>query len=281
MADNHLSTFVLSTGRCGTQWLADTLKTLYSNRLYSVHEPLWEPYQPKHFLHCYKSGLKPKTNEAFQQHVVSINDITRRQDYFEAGWPCYGAIPLLETLLDTPVQVIHLIRDPVHVAASLSTHNVYNRGNWTKALALNPFDSGVEQRDHTIKVRWETMTEFEKCLFWWTEINAWALYLKKAMKNTCWLTVQFDDLFSGNPDTFKKIIQFLGFEPIGDLLQHLECKNDRFASKASKVPDLGLIKLYPKTLNLMEHFGYSVDEQDQEEIQHRYSKNKKHFRFFK
>ena len=31
----------------------------------------------------------------------------------------------------------------------------------------------------------------------------------------------------------------------------------------------------------IENFGYSVDDLDQEEIQHRYSKNEKHFRLFK
>ena len=43
----HQATFVLSTGRCGTQWLAEALGRVFEGRLRVEHEPLHLGYLPR------------------------------------------------------------------------------------------------------------------------------------------------------------------------------------------------------------------------------------------
>jgi hypothetical protein len=45
----HDAIFVLSTGRCGTQWLHETMQSGYGEQIAAEHEPLKTAYQHKRF----------------------------------------------------------------------------------------------------------------------------------------------------------------------------------------------------------------------------------------
>ena len=47
MSRTHTATFVISAGRCGTQWLADTLGRHYADLAEVRHEPIDHKYCPR------------------------------------------------------------------------------------------------------------------------------------------------------------------------------------------------------------------------------------------
>lgn len=66
------ATFVLSTGRCGTQWLAQALGAAMGNRIRVEHEPLHNDYAPRRMLGAGDpAALPPRAAECVLRHFRS------------------------------------------------------------------------------------------------------------------------------------------------------------------------------------------------------------------
>ena len=70
------ATFVLSTGRCGTQWLAEKLASAYGDLLTVTHEPLDNDYRPRLML-GQKTPLRldPDSRTTLLDHVERIERV--------------------------------------------------------------------------------------------------------------------------------------------------------------------------------------------------------------
>jgi hypothetical protein len=260
--------FFLSTGRCGTQWLQKTLAVTYPDAAVVTHEPVRGAYEPKLYLRAYDKLNELLSSEEVSRHLSYIREILKSKIYTETGWPCYPAIPLIIDQLDGRVRIVHLVRHPVYVALSLTTHNVYGeRQDWIARAAISPFDQGVVQKE--LADDWVKMGMYEKCLFWWTEINLYALELKERRPDIEFSLVRYEDLFDPDTQTLENLIRFmnLAYDPS---IKEFRLKDvDRYHWKSPPV-DWTLIFKYAQTVALAKQFGYDFNDLSAPHIATRY-----------
>ena len=182
-------------------------------------------------------------------------------------------LPTMIERFDGRIKIVHLYRHPIAVASSLLTHNVYRRGEWTKALAISPSDRGVRQPE--LEKNWESMSQFEKCLFWWTEINAWALGLHAEFPEVPWLSLKFEDVFGPNGDqSLKGLLNFLNF-PINEAFLNTRIKKvDRFQSNTSDQRYWDISTEFSETASLSNRLGYQLQSFDKDQLRSRYYESK-------
>lgn len=262
------ATFFLSTGRCGTQWLAATLGHMFSDVAMVAHEPLRGSYHPKQYLRAHHKLHELLHSQEFSSHISNIQDTLRQgKHYIETGWPCYPAIPLLVDLFRDNIKLVHIVRHPVYASLSMATHDVYNRTDWITSCTIDPFDDGVIQKE--LREQWHKMTMYEKLLFWWTEINLYALELKERYPEVPYLLVKYEDLFGPSRQTeLESIIQFIGLPNRNPQAESFS-KVDRFVYRMNYV-DWKLLYKYPSTVALAQHFGYDLGAIDSKGLKERY-----------
>src|SRR3954447_13146181 len=107
---------VLSTGRCGTQWLTKTLERLHGRELRGEHEPIGPLYAPRRFFRNYKEPEALLAVPEVRAHVQAI--AASELPYVETGWPLFAGLPLFAALWGSELRVIHLTRHPVPSALS-------------------------------------------------------------------------------------------------------------------------------------------------------------------
>jgi sulfotransferase family protein len=267
MGHEKAGIFFLSTGRCGTQWLQKTLAAAYPDTAVVTHEPVRGAYEPKLYLRAYDKLDELLSSEEVSKHLSYIREVLKSKTYIETGWPCYPALPLLMDQLDGRVRVVHLVRHPVHVALSLSTHKVYERQDWISRSAISPSDRGVVQKG--LADVWAEMGMYEKCLFWWTEINLYALELKERRPDIEFRLVRYEDLFGPDTQALEDLTRFmsLAYDPS---IQESRLENvDRYHWKTPPV-DWELIFKYERTVALAEQLGYDFNDLSPPHIATRY-----------
>jgi SEC-C motif len=199
------ATFVLSTGRCGTQWLAKTLIDHYGDLLAVTHEPYGHEYLPRQALRIDDPTRWP-TRALLDRHLGAIEQDLESKPYIECGWQCYGPLPYFAMRLAGRLRVVHLVRHPVPTAASLATHLLYHprREQLTDKALPMPCDAGAAMPEY--RERWATMSRFEKCLYFWAEINLLGLRLEREL-GVPWLRLRSENLFGG--DGLGRLLAFL------------------------------------------------------------------------
>jgi hypothetical protein len=269
----HDAIFVLSTGRCGTQWLHHMMTNCYSDLILSMHEPLPAGYQPRNFFRAPPARLNTLGGmRAVAEHVSSIRQCLRHRPYFEAGWPCYAALPWLYDALDGRLKIVHLTRHPVTTAFSTATHAVYGREDWIRESVLTPFDAGCLRPD--LQSKWPKMSMYEKCLFWWTQIHRYALDLHRDQPAIPWLRISFEEMFKSNSDDLERLVEFCDL-PKRPQLQTLRSNRvDRFQFRAPP-DDWRKILRHPDTIAVAEVLGYDAIDVDPRWVSQRYFKEKK------
>jgi hypothetical protein len=274
----HDAIFVLSTGRCATQWLHDAMANCYGDAIVSTHEPLQTAYLPRHFFRAAPAALNALGDIAdVAAHVDSIRETLRHRPYFEAGWPCFSALPWLQNALDGRIRIVHLIRHPVTTAFSMSTHDVYGRNDWIREGALTPFDPGCLRPE--LQPAWPAMSTYEKCLFWWTQIHRYALELHRDRSEIPWLDISYEDMFSPGTDALDALVEFCGLPHRPRFSMLRECRTDRFHFRAHP-DDWRKIMRYPDTVAVAETLGYDPSDVDACKLSQRYFRKKKLHRIF-
>ena len=258
MTDSVRATFFISTGRCGTQWVHRTLEDAFPDEAVVTHEPIQAAYRPRRFLRAGARLTALLDDPAVANHVAMIQRVLQLgKIYVEVGWPCYAALPLLARELGGRVNFVHLVRDPVPTALSLATHAVYDRDDWIAEGAISPFDEGVIQKD--LAPLWSEMTMYEKCLFWWTEINRYGLELQREHPEIRYLRVRYEDLFApGEPDALRRLVSHCGLPFVDQLARSRTQRVDRFQQEGAAT-DWNLIFRYPRTVSLARELGYRLD----------------------
>lgn len=249
------ATFVLSTGRCGTQWLTEKLSLLYPNRQI-VHEPLSFNYRPD-----LNTELSPLSynKELIQHHLSEIQQrLSRGQSYIETGFPCWRHLHWFRQQLDGQVRVIHLHRDPVDTVHSLLKINAFVPPFVPHLPLKNLF---VPNSEHGYLAQWHELWPLlnpaEKNLWYWSEVQAQALQLRQEWPATDWLELKFDQLFS--VATKQALTEFLGPEAVSDAAS--PGLVDRYGAGAIALcaVEFPLLQKVPAITQLIEHLGYSSD----------------------
>ena len=263
------ATFVLSAGRCGTQWLAKHLGETYADRAAVVHEPLFIHYLPRQLLGV---GDPSKSDNAklILDHVARIERQLAGGDYIECGWQCYAAIPYFAVRFAGRIRVLHLTRDPVLSASSLVTHRCYGSpprpDGLTEKAQLTPFDAGTSLGEY--RERWGELDPFDKCLYFWAEIHALALRLERDL-GVPWLRLKFEDLFGG--DGLDRLLDFLGLPRRPAIYEARGRRFDRFRFKTDLTWRAEAVRRHPRIVSIARDLGYAAPSEDTEAIRERYS----------
>jgi len=122
--------------------------------------------------------------------------------------------------------------------------------------------------------KWELMTEFEKCLFWWTEINNWALNLQRDFSEIPWFSLKYEKVLSKNGrGELRKLLSFLSLPEREDFISS-RCKRiDKFVARTDESIDVNIIKKYAKTVEVMKLLEYDYDSHIMKNIDSRYQRS--------
>jgi hypothetical protein len=269
----HTATFVVSAGRCGTQWLANTLHRNYGDLVEVQHEPIEHKYCPRILLRS-GTGLDAHPHRLdIVGHLDYVLDALRDRDYVETGWPAFAAIPVLRELLDFRIKVIHLTRHPVPSACSLVTHRYYQPDlrddGYTNFAILHPTDGGVLRKDYAAS--WDRLSVYEKCLFHWAEIHAYGLELHNSFPGPDrWLRVGMEELLDVRTGRLAELLGFLGLPIRNDALAATQTHFDVHRAKTELSIDWHEVGNHPAIVRLAASLGYDALAASSETIIERY-----------
>lgn len=262
------ATFVFSTGRCGTQWLAKNLSEQYADLAGVTHEPHKREYLSRRLVGISDPKQWPSI-ALIERHIASIEERLEVGHYIECGWPCYGPLPYFVQRLAGRVRVIHLIRHPIPTAISMMTHLYYldRRDRLAKKALLTPTDPGVAMPEYC--ERWPTMSRFEKCLYFWAEISLLGLRLERQL-GIPWLRVRSEDMFRGR--ALKDMLDFLGLPGRDGIDEARRRRIDQFSQGTSinLRSELGKIRDHPRIAAVARELGYDPFDFDIEKLCNRY-----------
>ncbi len=264
-----VATFVLSTGRCGTQWLARALAACYPDRLAVEHEPLHARYRPREALrHAATPLAAAPLPPAVADHAAAIDARLAAHDYVECGHPAWSTIPRLAERFRGRVRIVHLVRHPVPTSLSWLTHQAFAPPllpHLAEKILLSPFDDGVRFPDY--QARWPDLSPFEKCLYYWTEVNAFGLEWASRL-DAPWLRLRMEDLF--HADGLARLLDFLGLPPRDAMDRWRDAVVDDQHAVLAAMHDWQRIHAHPHAIAVAQALGYAVDAVDPPAMARRY-----------
>lgn len=250
----HKATFFLSTGRCGTQWLATHLAAAFGDRALVVHEPLQTEYQPRRMLAAVSGNPEIHPSPQAEAHIAKIARSLDERPYVECGHPCWSSLPWIAQRLRDHLRIVHLVRSPADTAASWVSRGAHIPPilpHCRERELISPFDEGSTFGEY--RERWANMLPYEKCLIYWSEVNALGLRLEGRFPNA-WLRLRYEDLFRG--DGAIRLLEFLGLEPDPDFLSAREIREDQHRWVPESICDERLIENHPRVREIARVFGY-------------------------
>ena len=262
-------TIFLSTGRCGTQWLADALRDRHADRLDVEHEPIGPLYRPRLYFRRYDDPAAILAEEEVGRHVERIDRSAR---YVETGWPVFAALPLLAERFGDRLRVVHLTRHPVPTALSHLAHNSYadspRDDAYTRLATLGPGDANVFQPEYAD--RWDELTPYEKCLFWWTEVNLFGLEFPERVAAVPFLRLKAESLLGGERDALAALLDFMELPWDDGWLGATERRVDRWHHHTDQEVDPLKVNDHPRTVETARRLGYDVADLDLDALEARY-----------
>ncbi len=263
--------YIISTGRCGTQWLASVLGAIYADRAVIEHEPLGPAYRPKETLRVPGRLAELASTPPLARHLARIDGILEHSPYIECGWPAFAAVPIFIDRFGPRLRLIHLVRHPVYTALSYQTVNHYQLepGDQWLPCELDPFDAGVMHPHY--RDRWDRLSAYEKSLFQWLEIHTWAETLKRDYPQAGIRTVRLEDLFSPHgAAVLHEITDMAGLPRRQALDTKLYERVDAHQQGTFRQFEWTQIYEYPEVMALATHYGYEFDTLESERLIQRY-----------
>jgi hypothetical protein len=265
----NVATFVLSTGRCGTQWLATALAEAYPDRLAVEHEPLHAGYEARKVLrYTAAADETPQLRQQVADHLEAIECRLLTHAYIECGHPAWSTIPWLAARLRGRVRIVHLVRHPVPTSWSWLTLQAFQPPllpHIAPRTLLTPFDDGIQFGEY--RSRWDTLAPFEKCLYYWAEVNAFALALQSRL-DVPWLRLRYEDLF--HADGLDRLLEFLQLPPRQAILDRRREVIDAHRSILPTREHWRVVRDHPRAVAIAQALGYAVDAVDEAALERRY-----------
>lgn len=270
MSARHHATFVLSTGRCGTQWLAFALALPGVGAGRVEHEPLGERYRPRLLLgaHGDPAALPPADAARVEQHLAGIEATLEHEDYFEAGFPCWSALPYLAKRFAGRIRVVHLTRHPLPVAYSWVSHSAYVPPllpRLPEKILLHPTDAGVSFPEYA--TAWAGLHPFERSLFFWAEVHAFALRWQQGA-GVPWLRLDAAELFTA--PGLARLAAFLGLTAGPELQAATQEVVDEHRFLLAEWIEPGVIARHPRVVEVAQALGYDPLACDVAALKRRY-----------
>ena len=279
----HPVVLFLSPGRCGTQWFARYLGEVYGDIAHVEHEPLQAYYYAKKFLRAHTQDLsKVQTSQGVLNHLSVVRELSQTKMYIETGWPSFPAAPLFYGRFKENISFVRIIRHPVYHAFSNVSHGYYSgviNHPFIKYMQLDPLDAGIKQKEY--KEKWDRMDAFEKCLFFWMEINLYIDEILEKFDQAKSICVQYETVFSPDGNEILRVIEFLGLPIRREIISKLNVTVDEFdfmsrvtqpihAELSANYVMEQLVK-HPNVSILAQRLGYDLSDIDWEAILRRYT----------
>lgn len=269
----------LSCGRTGTQWFADQLAQHYPDLAQVEHEPLGNAYQSVRFFRQKNAAADQLSLPEIAQHFSAIKTSLHQKYYIESGWPAYATIPaFLEEFADR-VKLVHLVRNPLFNAASMTTLHFYSPRNLEEreffdAYLLTPHKAHVQYPEYA--AAWDKLTPFGKNLFQWLEINSWGNELTKLYPEMPYHRLRFEDVFGLSDAPLQSALRFMGLPIRREMIESRLVRKDNHRSYTHHSIDPAMLKQHPHVLRLAEDYGYSHQDlfPDPKQVAQRYSESK-------
>jgi hypothetical protein len=252
-------TVFLSTGRCGTQWLAEGLRDCYP-ALAVEHKPIGALYNPRKYFRRYAD---PEAILGVRRVASHLEEIERLdQPYVETGWPLFPALPLLAARLHDRLRIVHLTKHPVSSALGHAARKLYagspRNDAYTRLATLAPTDHRVFQSFYADC--WDTLTPYEKCIFWWTEVHLFALELPGQIDPVPIMRVSSEDLLSGARATLEQLLEFLELPWHDRWPAHAAQLSDRpHRTIEGQAIDPLEVHRHPTTVDVARELGYELE----------------------
>jgi Sulfotransferase family len=248
---------VLSTGRCGTQWLTQGLRHVHPE-IAAEHEPIGPLYRPRRYFRHYEHPEAILAEPEVAAHVETIERMPTT--YVETGWPLFSVLPLLAERVPDRLRIIHLTRNPVPTALSHLAHNSFagspRHDAYTDLATLGPNDPNVFQPDYA--AMWDDLSPYEKCLFWWTEVNMFGLEIPGRLDAIPLLRVQSEQMLAGEREELERLLDFIGLPWREEWLMHAGRTVDRWHHHTDRDVDPLQVHRHPVTVEVAHRLGYDL-----------------------
>jgi hypothetical protein len=260
----------LTTGRCGTQWLTATLAQLYP-QLRVEHEPIGPLYAPRRHFRRWADPERILEEPAAAEHLRGI--VAHPGDYVETGWPLFCALPWLAGEAPDRLRVVHLTRHPVPTSLSHLAHSSYagsaRDDAFTRLATLGPEDERVFAPGY--RDDWERLSPYEKCLYWWTEVNRFGLEFAQRAAHIPLLRVAAEPLLAGDAATRHQLLSFLGLDDHPGWAAARRRTVDRWHHRTDQPVQPELIARHPDTVQTAAALGYDALGFDDAALRERYA----------
>ena len=203
--------FVISPGRCGTQWLTHQLKLQLQDVARVEHEPIHLGYTPH-----INSSDQPlvEQRETILSHLESITDtLESGLSYIECGFPCWRHIRWMISELsyidNINFKIINIVREPKDNAQSLLKINAYTPPllpHMKTKVLLIPDSQGAHFSG--LSNVWQELSSFDKALFYCCEVYKEGEVLKQQLPEHDFLRLNFEDMFCA--ERLAEIVVFMG-----------------------------------------------------------------------
>ncbi len=246
--------FILSTGRCSTQFLARLLTKGDANTLV-VHEGAGPNFKPAQvFRNTNFEKVLAETHQLQDLFGQIDTQLASGGRFIETGWPAYGWGPYLQKRYGDEFGFVHLLRNPFATAASMTTHALLGDGDDTlsKHGIIRPHIKGVLypgfQSDYA------EFSYFERGLYHWLEVHS---FLLDQSHGSSFLGLfRFEDLYKADSAAIRDLWAKCGFDP--DKFQELPAY-DQFNARARRGYAMKNKKLLTLVWDLAQRLGYSDD----------------------
>ncbi len=263
--------YFMSTGRCGTQFLARMLGKADQNTMV-VHEGAGPNYKSATvFQSAEFESVISQTHQIRQQFEIIDQQLAAGGSYIDTGWPAYAWGPYFEKRFGAAFQFIHLLRNPFATAASMTTHALLGDGDdsLSNGGIIRPHQPNVSFPE--FQTDYADFSYFERGLYHWLEVHS---FLKNQHASPAFLGVfRFETLFDNGQRGLQSLWQKCGF----DLAGFLETEPyDNFNVRARRGFATGNKTLLARVWALALALGYDQDLletwSNQEFLKARYSR---------
>lgn len=147
-------------------------------------------------------------NEEISELLNHWRAVSEGGPVVDFGWTMRSLVPYFYDQLGNQLRVLFIHRHPVEVAASfklIGSYSIYNSSTW--AITPNHPQAMFPQ----FSDRWTLMSAFERCLYYWLEVNASAIELSEKLPGLDIMTLSSTDLFQSD-EVLDDVVRFTGFD---------------------------------------------------------------------
>lgn len=259
----HPIVLAISTGRCGTSFLADTFKETYHDHTSWIsHEYLRSDVtHPAAFFRCYSPACHKKmANSTIDQLLLEWGRAAQRGPVVDFGWNMRSLVPYFSAMLGDQLRTLFIHRHPVFTAASMEINGFYSIYK-SPSNMLEP--SHPRALHPQFGTRWASMTPFEKCLYNWLETNSYAIEVSKRFPAMRFLEVRSRNVFRSDEE-LARIARFAGFPNPTEGFCRSTKKNPADIVSLESRPiknEWRRYRRHPEVIELAVQMGYNMDEE--------------------